>query len=147
MSAVLFLLVACSPSGGTSGSVSDNNTAANGKKEIPTMPAARFTSVGNQSDTSNVRIETPAPAEEHESEIDLALGERVYNNHCAECHGELAVGGSAQALAGLAMELAELETLLRTGGELGPEHLFGTRKVSANGMTAMHGYLQALREE
>lgn len=113
---------------------------------VPTMPAARFSSVGEQSGITTTERFTGTSAVAEEQNVDLVLGERVYNNHCAECHGSAGEGGSAAGLAGLTLEFDALEDLLRTGGEVGPEHLFGTRRVSENGMVGLHGYLTSLQD-
>lgn len=113
-----------------------------GDEVVPTMPAAQFTSVGAQSGLTTTTELTASTAVD-EASPDLALGERVFSNRCAECHGDQAEGGSANALAGLEMSKADLEDLLRTGGELGSDHLFGTRAVSENGLNAIYAWLQS----
>lgn len=115
-----------------------------GSSSMEAMPTASFKSVGEQSNiTTTIDVETEAVEEEGP---DLALGERVYGNNCADCHGAAAEGtpDKGSALAGLSQPYAEFEDLIRTGGDLGPEHLFGTRAVSVNGLEAMHAYLQSL---
>lgn len=140
------LLAGC---GGANGS----NTGEDGQTEstrrrgenVPTMPAANFTSVGAQSGlTETTSLATPEPTAAEGP--DLTLGERVYTNRCAECHGAAAEGGSASALAGLTMDESTFEDLLRTGGNIGPSHLFGTRAVSENGLFAIHAWLQSLSD-
>ena len=86
------------------------------------------------------------------AEIDapnLALGERIYHNKCATCHGEQAVGiaGKGSALIGLAFDEVAFTDLLRTGGDIGPTHLFGPNAVSPDGVQGVYGYLQALDKE
>jgi len=152
--ALIVLLVAIGACGGNSRSdgaaaTDGSSTSANRRNEaVPTMPSARFESVGSQSTISETAVltETEAAVSEDEPDRtpDLALGERVYANRCAECHGAQAEGDSAVAIAGLGMTEGEFIDLIRTGGELGPDHLFGTRAVSENGLTAMYAYLQSL---
>ena len=62
-----------------------------------------------------------ADKQEDEEEPDIAAGEFVYGNRCAECHGEGAAGtDQAASLVGLTLSEDEFEDLIRTGGELGP---------------------------
>lgn len=144
---LLLTIGACggSRSSGDSTSNGDSSTTSNRRNEaVPTMPSARFESVGSQSAISQTAVLTETEAVAPENGPDLALGERVYTNRCAECHGAVAEGGSASAVAGLTMAENEFVDLIRTGGELGPDHLFGTRAVSENGLKAMYAYLQSL---
>ena len=83
--------------------------------------------------------------DEGESLPDLATGELIFNNRCAECHGEDAAGtDQASSLVGLSLSEDDFEDLIRTGGELGPEHLFGSTKVSPDGLSAVFAYLTSL---
>lgn len=141
----IFVLSACgsrpADSGGSGG---DGGSGSSGGSGVAAMPTANFESVADQSGiTTTTEIETTAVEDDGP---DLAMGERVYGNKCAECHGASAEGtpDKASALTGLSQSFAEFEDLLRTGGELGPEHLFGTQAVSVNGLEAMHAYLQSL---
>ena len=80
-----------------------------------------------------------------EEEPDIAAGEFVYGNRCAECHGEGAAGtDQATSLVGLTLSEDEFEDLKRTGGELGPDHLFGSTKISPDGLSAVYAYLTSL---
>ena len=110
---------------------------------VATMPSASFSSVGDQSTlTDTVSIE--AEAAEAEDAPDIALGERVYGNHCAECHGAAGEGGSASVLQGVALEKPSFVDLLRTGGDLGPDHLYGNQKISDRGVDGLFAYLESL---
>lgn len=148
---ILFLIIAfCIMLSGCGGS-SESNTATDGDNSgstrrgaaVATMPAAQFESVGAQSRITETVV-TTVTEEVVEEGPDLALGERVYTNRCAECHGAQAEGGSAVALRGTSLPEAEFIDWLRTGGEIGNDHLFGTRVVSENGIGAMYAYLQSL---
>ena len=80
-----------------------------------------------------------------EEEPDIAAGEFVYGNRCVECHGEGAAGTEqATSLVGLTLSEDEFEDLVRTGGELGPDHLFGSTKISPDGLSAVYAYLTSL---
>lgn len=143
---LLLLLGACGGAASTDAAEGDAGAPATNRRNdaVPTMPAARFDSVGNQSGISETKTLTETTTTTEETAPDLALGERVYTNRCAECHGAQAEGGSAAALAGLTMAEADYVDLIRTGGDLGPDHLFGTRAVSENGLNAIYAYLQSL---
>ena len=83
--------------------------------------------------------------EDEEEAPDIATGEFVYGKRCAECHGEGASGtDQASSLAGLTLDEDEFEDLIRTGGELGPDHLFGSTKISPDGLSAVYAYLTSL---
>lgn len=134
--------------GSACGSRSDSN-GGNGSPDtsadqpvVATMPAANFSSVGEQSVITN----TVGSDSADDSGPDLALGERVYGNHCAECHGENGTGASAASVIGLELEAGAFEDLLRTGGDLGPDHLFGTQKVSPGGLEALYAYISSLAD-
>lgn len=79
----------------------------------------------------------------------LTRGENAYNRHCTECHGADGTGveGEGDSLVGISLSESELSTLLRTGGDLGPEHLFGPQKISPGSLEALYVYLQALSAE
>lgn len=144
---LLLLVAACGsrpPASEGSEEVTTSSGSSRSSSAVEAMPTASFKSVGEQSNiTTTTDVETEAVEEEGP---DLALGERVYGNNCADCHGAAAEGtpDKGSALAGLAQPYDQFEDLIRTGGDLGPEHLFGTRAVSANGLEAMHAYLQSL---
>lgn len=127
---------------------------------VPTMPAAQFaapttmirsssddevTGTETMTDTEDIEAEaTPEPAAQDE---DLARGATIYaNRECAECHGAEGEGveGEGSAIAGTALTEAEFTDLLRTGGEIGPDHLYGPNAISPGGMTALHAWLQSL---
>ncbi|MEM7030496.1 MAG: cytochrome c [Chloroflexota bacterium] len=139
---LLLILTGCGDDDSASSDAGDGNNNAD---VVPTMPAAQFTSVGAQSGlTETTNLATPTA--KIDDGPDLAVGERVYTNRCAECHGANAEGGSATSLVGLTLDETTFEDLLRTGGELGSEHVFGTRAVSQNGLVAMYAWLQSLNE-
>ncbi len=147
LAAVILLVIATAcGSRPSSSDTSDggSETSSSAGSSLSEMPKVNFDSVAEQSGITTT-TEIAAPSVDAEGP-DLALGERVYGNNCAECHGANAEGtpDKAAALVGLSQELAEFEDLLRTGGDLGPEHLFGTLDVSVNGLEAMHAYLQSL---
>ncbi|MCY4092375.1 MAG: cytochrome c [Caldilineaceae bacterium] len=123
---------------------SDSVPAASDRSIVPTMPAARFdqpTPVTDMEEASKADQEQ----DEGESQPDLATGELIFNNRCAECHGEDAAGtDQASSLVGLSLSEDDFEDLIRTGGELGPEHLFGSTKVSPDGLSAVFAYLTSL---
>jgi len=110
------------------------------------MPAARFDQPTPVTDLEEAsEADKQADEEEAAEEPDLAMGEFVYGNRCAECHGEGAAGtDQASALVGLTLSEDEFEDLLRTGGELGPDHLFGSTKISPDGLKAVYAYLTSL---
>lgn len=108
----------------------------------PTMLIASFTPVAGQMDTESIQQAQATPAA---TEVDLELGRRVYGNLCAQCHGaDLQGTDEGGALAALDMSRDEFTVLLRTGGGLGNQHLFGTTKVSETGIAALFGYLQSM---
>ena len=145
--AVLMLLLAlpagCGP--GDEDNVTGGEAAAD-RNVVPTMPAARFdqpTPVTDMQEASEA--DKQEDEEEDEEEPDIAAGEFVYGNRCAECHGEGAAGtDQATSLVGLTLSEDEFEDLIRTGGELGPDHLFGSTKISPDGLSAVYAYLTSL---
>ena len=111
---------------------------------VPTMPPlqmAQPTTMINPTRVAELSA-TPSP----EGEVDLEFGAQVYARLCAECHGAEGEGmtDKGKTLAGLTMEEAALVTLLRTGGEAGRDHLFGYDRISSEGITALHAWLQTL---
>lgn len=149
--AVLLLLLlpaACGngDDGGGSGddAASDSVPAASDRNIVPTMPPARF---DQPTPVTDMEEASKADQEQDEGELqpDLATGELIFNNRCAECHGEGAAGtDQASSLVGLSLSENDFEDLIRTGGELGPDHLFGSTKVSPDGLSAVFAYLTSL---
>ena len=141
--AVLLLLLAL-PAGCGRGD-EDNVTggeAASDRNVVPTMPAARF---DQPTPVTDLQEASEADKQEDEEEPDIAAGEFVYGNRCAECHGEGAAGtDQAASLVGLTLSEDAFEDLIRTGGELGPDHLFGSTKISPDGLSAVYAYLISL---
>jgi mono/diheme cytochrome c family protein len=89
---------------------------------------------------------TPTP--EATAGPDLTLGQRVYENKCASCHGEKGEGvqGKGKGIASWTMSASEFEDIQRTGGngKLGNEHLFGMNQISPVGMSNLYAYVQSL---
>ena len=141
--AVLLLLLAL-PAGcgrGDEENVSGEE-AASDRNVVPTMPAARF---DQPTPVKDLQEASEADKQEDEEEPDIATGEFVYGNRCAECHGEGAAGtDQATSLVGLTLSEDAFEDLIRTGGELGPDHLFGSTKISPDGLSAVYAYLTSL---
>ena len=140
---LLLLLVACGGGGsGDAESEADSSSPTTNRPAVATMPVPSFSSVGEQSAITST-MNTAEEAAPEADGPDLVLGERVYANHCAECHGANAEGGSAATLVGMALDPSAFENLLRTGGEIGPEHLFGPQKVSPGGLDGLYGFILA----
>ena len=145
--AVLLLLLALAAGCGPDDELTDRGGEAPADSEaVPTMPAARFeqpTPVTDMEEASEA--DKQADEEEAAEEPDLAMGEFAYGNRCAECHGESAEGtDQGSSLVGLTLSEDEFEDLIRTGGELGPDHLFGSTKISPDGLKAVYAYLTSL---
>ena len=145
---LLALLAACGKGddAGTSGddAASDSVPAASDRDIVPTMPAARF---DQPTPVTDMEEASRADQEQDEGEIepDVATGELIFGNRCAECHGEGAAGTEqASPLVGFSMSEDDFEDLIRTGGDLGPDHLFGSTKVSPDGLSAVYAYLVSL---
>ena len=145
--AVLLLLLAlaagCGP--GDELTESDRGTASD-SSAVPTMPAARFDQPTPVTDLEEAsEADRQEDEEEAAEEPDIATGEFVYGNRCAECHGEGATGtDEASSLVGLTLSEDDFEDLIRTGGKLGPDHLFGSTKISPDGLKAVYAYLISL---
>jgi mono/diheme cytochrome c family protein len=70
---------------------------------------------------------------------------------CASCHGENGEGGAgsigdteAPSLIGLELSEDEFIDWLRTGGDLGSDHLFSTDRLSDNGSRNLYQYVLSL---
>lgn len=69
----------------------------------------------------------------------------IFGNCCTEHRGEAASGTDQASLpTGPSLNEDDSEELIRTGGELGPDHLFGSTKVSPDGLSAVFAYLTSL---
>src|SRR5690606_8344733 len=99
---------------------------------VPTMPAARFAmpttmiTVAPSTAVTETAEATATPEPQAGPTVDLARGERLYNDRgCAECHGPAGEGveGQGAAIAGTPLSEDEFTDLLRTGGGIGPDHL------------------------
>lgn len=79
-----------------------------------------------------------------------ARGLELYTTRkCGDCHGAAAEGvdGQGPPIAGTALTLDEFTDLLRTGGEIGPDHLYGPMMISPSGVNAIHAWLQSFPAE
>jgi len=86
---------------------------------------------------------TPPPA----PTVDLTRGATVYTNRgCAECHGDQGQGvaDKGSAIAGTPLIEADFTDIMRTGRDIGPDHIYGPSAISPGGMTALHAWLQSL---
>lgn len=161
------LVAGCGNRNAGSGSGASDAAAA-----VPTMPAARFamptTMIGaSQNNTGTVdageavtetaaltntaavtgAAEAGTPEPPAQTEVDLTRGQTIYTNrNCAECHGEQGEGvtGQGSAVAGTALALDEFTDIMRTGRNIGPEHIYGPSAISPGGMAALHAWLQSL---
>lgn len=149
---VLLLLLGLAAGCGPGDELSESNGESAGEETqadsgaVPTMPAARFDQPTPVTDLKGASEADRLEDEEEAAEApDLATGEFVYGNRCAECHGEGAAGtDQASSLVGLTLSEDEFEDLIRTGGELGPDHLFGSTRISPDGLSAVFAYLTSL---
>lgn len=141
---------ASSSSGGDAAPVA---TATPQPTVAPTMPAGNFTAVGEQSiltDTAKLLNSetTTTTTTTAAAPVNLEVGERAYTkNKCGECHGPKGEGieGQGKAIAGTALSLEDFDKVLRTGGGLGNDHIFGRSAVSPTGMEALYAYVQSLK--
>lgn len=124
--------------------VAPEPTAVRTRAAVPTMPPARF-----GQPTSVVDVEKAKQTQEElaaqEAAERVASGEFIYGNKCAECHGEGATGTAAgESLVGMNLDEAAFTDLLRTGGQLGNDHLFGPTSISPDGVKGIYAYLTSL---
>lgn len=145
----LSLLAACGRGQSESGGDAAASTAADAPPAAPTMPAGNFTAVGEQSilsDTAKLTQTVQTTETTAAAAPDLARGEAAYTkNKCGDCHGAKGEGvaDKGNAIAGTTLSLEEFDTLLRTGGGLGNDHIFGRSAVSPSGMEALYAYVQS----
>ncbi len=143
------------PSSESDEATNNSSSAPDAAPGIATMPAARFTSVGQQSvagqqsvtETTAVSATVAASETVQTSAPDLARGALAYEkNKCADCHGAQGEGVTDQgnAIASTGLTLSEFENKLRTGGGLGNSHIFGPSAVSPSGMAILYQYVQSL---
>ena len=93
--------------------------------------------------TSAAATSTPASADAKMIE----RGKRLYEKKgCGGCHGASGEGISDKGakLAGTSLTAAEFEDILRTGGKVGNEHIFGISAISPSGIEAVYTFLQSL---
>lgn len=142
------LVAACGGSGAAPGGTEGQATTAPDTptregRVAPTMPALNLAQPTTMIDATKLAEKQATPSAEV---INVEFGAQVYERHCAECHGAAGEGvaDKGEAVAGVEMDEAALATLLRTGGEYGPDHLFGIDKVSPDGIKALHAWMQTL---
>jgi mono/diheme cytochrome c family protein len=165
----MFLLaqLAVAGCGGRAGTTGQSDSAAETGRAAPTALSARFampttmitvapsdgvtvsenlTGTESLTDTQGVEADgTPEPPSTPAA--DLARGETLYaSKGCGDCHGPAGEGveGQGQAIAGTTLTEDEFTDLMRTGGGIGPEHLFGPSSISPSGLAALHAWLQSL---
>ena len=137
------------------GSADSSQSPSADRLAAPTMPAGQFTAVGEQSiltDTASLTetVQTTQSVQTTQTTSaaapDLARGEAAYTkNKCGDCHGAKGEGvtDKGNAIAGTTLSLEEFDALLRTGGGLGNDHIFGRSAVSPSGMEALYAYVQS----
>lgn len=112
---------------------------------VPTMPPARFGQPTSVVDVDKAKETQEELAANAAAEL-VSSGEFIYGNKCAECHGEGATGTEeGGSLVGLTMDETVFTDLLRTGGELGNDHLFGPNAISPDGVKGIYAYLSSLK--
>lgn len=142
LAVALLLLVLLAGCGRSAEDTSTPMPAANDQNRVPTMPAARF---NQPTPSTDLKAASEADKQADTDEPDIATGALIYSNRCAECHGEEAMGtDQAASLIGLTLSEAEFTDLIRTGGELGTDHLFGSTKISPEGLQSVYVYLTSL---
>lgn len=141
----LLVLTACGrPS--SSNTSSEPGTASE-PTVAPTMPSANFAAV---SQSAGVITETLTVSNTQAGNINAEIAERgaaaYTKNQCGDCHGASGEGvaDKGNAIAGTALSFADFENVLRTGGGLGNDHIFGRSAISPGGMTALYEYVLAL---
>ncbi|MEZ4659540.1 MAG: cytochrome c [Caldilineaceae bacterium] len=133
---------------GRSSSNSNSDTGATAAPTVaPTMPAANFAAV---SQSAGVITETlvVSDTENNTSTSDLERGAAAYTkNKCGDCHGANGEGvaDKGNVIASTTLPFEDFETVLRTGGGLGNEHIFGRSAISPGGMTALYDYVKSLK--
>lgn len=114
----------------------------------PTILTASFTAVAGELNQESIKEaqSTPEPVAFPDAG-DLELGQRIYGNLCAQCHG-LDLQGTEEGgfLTNLNMNQDDFTIMLRTGGGLGNQHLFGTTKVSQTGIESLFSYLETFSD-
>lgn len=133
-------------------SESSDTTSASAAPPTPTRPFGQFTAVGEQSiltGTTSVTetAETTQTAQTDAAAPDLTRGEAAYvKNKCGDCHGASGEGvaDKGKALTTVELTLEDFDNVLRTGGGLGNEHIFGRSAISPSGMEALYAYVQSL---
>ncbi|MCE7988495.1 MAG: hypothetical protein DYG89_45640 [Caldilinea sp. CFX5] len=153
---VFLLIAACGRNREGSGDSSQSPSAD--RLAAPTMPAGQFTAVGEQSiltDTASLTetaqttqsVQTTQTTQTADAAPDLARGEAAYTkNKCGDCHGAKGEGvaDKGNAIAGATLSLEEFDAVLRTGGGLGNDHIFGRSAISPSGMEALYDYVKSL---
>lgn len=173
---VVLLLAACGGRG-RGGDSGESGTSGRAEPAVPTMPAAQFAQpttmitvapsdavtatapaevASTEVATATTATETPSAATATpaatggELTAQQARGQELYTTRkCGQCHGANAEGvpDKGSAVAGTTLSLEAFTDLIRTGGEIGPDHLFGPMTISPSGVTAIHAWLQALPAE
>lgn len=132
-----------------SDAVTETEPAKVASSEAASSETASSEAVTESVETGSAEAGTPEPAGAALT-AEQARGQELYlTRKCAECHGDNAEGvpDKGSALAGTTLSEQEFTDLLRTGGDVGPDHLFGPMTISPSGVTAIHAWLQALPAE
>lgn len=120
-----------------------------GAAEANSSEAVSGAAESAQTETAAADAATPAPSDAALN-ARLARGEELYTTRkCGECHGANGEGvpDKGSAVAGTTMTEQEFTDLLRTGGDIGSDHLYGPMTISPSGVTAIHAWLQSLPAE
>lgn len=153
----LGLAAGCGGGGGGGGGAAPAATATPEEKATAEEEPTRITDVPppathvfEQPTTIIETKATPGATTATPASADAKLIERgkgIYEKKgCGECHGASGEGVSDKGpkLAGTSLTETELDDVLRTGGKVGNEHIYGINAISRSGIKAVYAFLQSL---
>lgn len=146
ISMLMIVMLSIAACGGDTGSDGAGDSEKPTATAFPTFAFVEPTlaSAFDSNDAADTDVESADVVELDPVKVERGLG-RYEALECATCHGEQGEGtDDGSALVGYSAPEAEFVDFMRTGGELGNDHLYSSSTLSNSGISNLYQYLISL---
>ena len=146
ISMLMIVMLSIAACGGNAGSDGAGDSERPTATAFPTFEfvAPTVASVFDSNDSDDTDAESVDTVELDPVKVERGLG-RYEALECATCHGEQGEGtDDGSALVGYSASESEFVDFMRTGGELGNDHLYSSSTLSNSGIGNLYQYLISL---